>query len=177
MKLAFALSMFAALSSLGGCFAGADTTTLVAVDPHPSVVVVGTGTYSVDVHGIPDVVQPGRGVTIQAVRRTIQQGFINAVGSAYRPYPTGAIRLVFEDLGASIDEGQIGVLRITYRARWEATNGDIIARTAGTALPKNPAQTGEGHWRDTVEVMLEQLVDAFNKAQTSAHQTAPAATT
>jgi hypothetical protein len=175
MKPAFAFSVLAALSFLVGCFPfpEAGPTTLAAVDPHPNVVVVGTGTYSVDVRVVPDVVEPGRGVTIQQVRATIQRGFVNAVGSAYRPDPTGAIRLVFEDLGASIDEGRYGVMRIRYRARWEATNGDIIARTAGTALPKNPAQTGSGHWRDTVEVMLEQLVDAFNKAQPSEHVPAP----
>jgi len=56
-------------------------------------------------------------------------------------------------------------LRVAYRARWLTADGDVIAQTAGTALPKNPIQTDEGHWRDVLEVMFEQLVDAYDKAQ------------
>jgi len=137
--------------------------TLQAVSPTPNVSVSGDGKYSVDVAQVSDIQEPGRGVTINQVRQSLQNGFRNAVGSAYVDNQEGSVRLVFDAFNVSIDEGAVRILRITYRARWIAPSGELKA--SGTALPKNPIQTGEGHWRDALEVMFEQLVDAYDKAR------------
>ncbi len=157
-SLTAALGLVAA-SSLG-C-----SMTVEAVNPSPNVTMSGQGAYSVDVAKIPDVLEPGRGVTLTQVQKSVQAGFENAVGSSYSADRSDGIQLVFDAFKASIDEGQIGVLRVTYRARWLAPDGEVLAEASGTALPKNPIQTGEGHWRDVLEVMFEQLVDSYDKAQ------------
>jgi hypothetical protein len=139
--------------------------TVEAVNPSPNVTVSGEGSYAVDVAKVPDVLEPGRGVTIVDVQKSVQSGFQNAVGSAYTREGDAGTKLVFDAFKASIDEGQIGILRVTYRVRWISAEGEVVAQSSGTALPKNPIQTGEGHWRDVLEVMFEQLVDAYDKAQ------------
>src|SRR5690606_14401846 len=123
--------------SLSGC-----TMTVGAVNPTPNVTVRGDGTYSLDVSRVPDTVEAGRGATLTQLRQTLTAGVHNAVGEAFVPNGSGDIRLVIDSFRASIDEGQIGVLRITYKARWENGDGQLLARVAGTALPKNPIQTG-----------------------------------
>ncbi len=160
------LTLAASSTLFAGC-----VMTVEAVNPTPNVAVSGDGTYSVDVRKVPDIVEPGRGVTITEVRKSLQSGFENAVGQAYRPNLGGGTKLIFESFSASIDDGQIGILRITYRARWVTEDGETLAQAAGTALPKNPIQTGEGHWRDVLEVMYEQLVEAFDKAQQKREKT------
>jgi hypothetical protein len=139
--------------------------TVEAVNPSPNVTVSGDGSYAVDVGKVPDVLEPGRGVTITEVQKSVQAGFENAVGAAYTRDGGAGTKLVFDSFKASIDEGQIGILRVTYRARWIGADGEVVAQSSGTALPKNPIQTGEGHWRDVLEVMFEQLVDSYDKAQ------------
>jgi hypothetical protein len=155
---AFLASFVLGFGLLSGC-----TMTVPAVSPTPSVAVSGDGTYSLDVSKVPDLIEPGRNVEITEVRKSIQTGFENAVGDAYRR--DGGMRLVFDSFDASIDSGMVGVLRITYKVRWVAEDGKVVARAAGTALPKNPLQTGDDHWRDVLEVMFEQIVAAFDKAQ------------
>lgn len=152
--------------ALACCAFGAGCSmTVEAVSPSPNVTVSGDGVYSVDVTKVPDVLEPGNAVTIIDVQKSVQAGFQNAVGNAYSADDKGGTRLVFDSFKASIDEGQIGILRVTYRARWLNEDGDVVAQTSGTALPKNPIQTGEGHWRDVLEVLFEQLVDSYSKAQ------------
>lgn len=158
-KLATAFVMI-----LGQLLAGC-TMTVGAVNPTPNVMVTGKGTYSIDVTRVPDIIDVGRGATLTELKVSLTSGFRNAVGDAYAADGTGDTRLVIESFQASIDEGQIGVMRITYRARWQNRNGDVLARLSGTALPKNPIQTGEGHVRDVIEVMYEQMVEGFDKAQ------------
>jgi len=158
-RLAIATTLCLAAATVG-C-----SMTVEAVNPSPNVTLSGQGTYSVDVAKIPDVLEPGRGVTLTEVQKSVQSGFENAVGGSYSADKTEGTRLVFDSFKASIDEGQIGILRVTYRARWLNSEGDVVASASGTALPKNPIQTGEGHWRDVLEVMFEQLVDAYDKAQ------------
>lgn len=152
--------LLAAAPMIGGC-----ALTVGAVNPTPNVMVTGDGTYSLDVTKVPDTIEPGRGATLTQLRQSLTAGFHNAVGEAYAANGRGDMRLVFDSFRMSIDEGQIGVLRITYKAHWETGEGQLLARVSGTALPKNPIQTGEGHVRDVIEVMYEQMVEAFDKAQ------------
>jgi hypothetical protein len=163
-RLARSLSRLFCIASLGLVASGC-VMTVEAVNPSPNVTVSGEGSYAVDVNRVPDMLEPGRGVTILDVQKSVQSGFENAVGAAYTRDGSAGTKLVFDSFKASIDEGQIGILRVTYRARWISADGEVVAQSSGTALPKNPIQTGEGHWRDVLEVMFEQLVDSYDKAQ------------
>lgn len=155
LHLLGALAIFTAV----GC-----SMTVHAVNPTPAVTVIGDGTYGLDVSKVPDLIEPGRGVTLTQVRQSLQNGFQNAVGDGFRNKRPD-VKLVFDSFSARIDEGQIGVLRVTYKARWLGPDGEMLARTAGTAIPLNPIQTGDGHWRDTLEVMFVQIAKSLEKAQ------------
>jgi hypothetical protein len=142
--------------------------TVQAVNPTPAVTVIGDASYAVDVGKVPDVIEFDF-VTLTDVKSSVQAGFRNAVGDGFRTEEAD-INLVFDSFSVRIDEGQVGVLRVTYSARWIAPGGKVIARTAGSAIPINPLQTGAGHWRDALEVMFAQIASSLEKAQEKEQQ-------
>ena len=162
MHLLRRLALAAVVVASVGC--GGGHLVVKEVNPMPSVVVSGGAGYAVDVSQIPDRIEAGPRVALFDVRRSVEAGFHNAVGSHYRPGGDGATRLVFDAFDAKLEPGRIVVLRVTYRARWIDEHGALIAETAGSAIAKNPLQVGSGHWRDSLEVMIEQLVNAYEKA-------------
>lgn len=141
--------------------------TVAAVSPSPSVVVVGRGKYAVDVTKVADEFEFSKGpfsVTIAEVQESVRNGFKNAAGSSFVEQRDADVVLIFDDLDVSIDAGRFGVLRVKYRVRWVSSTGEEIASAAGTALPMNPAQTGDGQWEDVLEVMLQEVVAAYAEA-------------
>ena len=159
-NVSFCLFLFFGL--LVGCMSNS---TVGVVEPFPNVTSVGNGTYSIDTARVSDrIVVDGR-ITLEDVQRSLALGFSNAVGSGYRENGAGDVRLIFERFSVSLDKGAFGILRITYRAVWKSIDGTVLANASGTALPKNPMQTGDGHWRDVIEVMFEQMVRALDEAQ------------
>ncbi len=141
------------------------SSTVKAVNPTPAVTVIGAATHGLDISKVPDIIEPGRNVTLTEVRRSLVNGFQNAVGEGFTKRKSADVRLVFDAFSARIDEGRIGVIRVTHKARWLDRDGTMLARTAGTAIPINPLQTGAGHWRDTLEVMFVQIANSLEKAQ------------
>jgi hypothetical protein len=167
-RLSQAVALCSIMFGASACFIAPP---VKAVQPLPNVSLSGQGRYSLDVDRVPNVLRL-RGVTISEVQASVQAGFQNAVGSAYSTEKPGTTRLVFDFMDASIDEGRFGVLRVKYRCRWIAPGGEEV-KASGTALPKNPTQTGEGHWRDVLEVMLEQLVGALDAHSRTFQNRAP----
>jgi len=153
--------------------------TVGAVNPRPNVVVAAQAPLvAIDVAKIADVQRPKgvsqqgtiylTNVTITDFRRTLQNGFRNAVGGHYAEQ--GApLKLVLDAADLEFSNlGNLGrFLTIRYRARWVDRDGRAVAEVAGTAQPRNPTETGPRHLEDVVEVLYEKLIDGFDK--TSKH--------
>jgi hypothetical protein len=164
------LAVAALAFSVAGC-----SMTVGEVNPHPNVVVTGNvGTLSVDTTAVQDTQQLDH-VQILAFRQSIANGFHGAIGDKFTPQNTpGSARVVITQANLEMSNlGNIGrFLTIRYRAKWLSPDGKVVAEVAGTAQPRNPTETGPRHLEDVIEVMVEGIIDGFDKA--SAHRQANA---
>lgn len=140
--------------------------TVNAVNPRPNVVVSNhAGALALDASQVPDDFVIER-ITIHEFKKSLSNGFKNAVGDNLASNDKGAVKLIITSVQMELaNMPPLGrFLNIRYRAKWAAPDGTTVAQVAGVARPRNPLEPGPRHVEDAVEVMMENMIDGLDKA-------------